>query len=237
MDDSEFLHVNHVTVYSKEKDKNEKFRLAKVFQNGMELQSAPEEENIFGFAPFGTFVTATIIKNGERHDMGNVTVAVESCLKGTWSLNIGAWEAGSDYSIEITNSGQGIQTQTILLESVSFGFKACLTVESASSVFENNPWWGPEQALTEISNGWIYYWHSNTIDINPSITFKMQREHEVRAVEVVDRQDCCDEDQCDVCNERFQSVEVRVGSTPSFDDAQSCGIQSYEGEKRYRLVY
>ena len=217
-------------MYSKEKDKNEKFRLAKVFQNGMELQSAPEEENIFGFAPFGTFVTATIIKNGERHDMGNVTVAVESCLKGTWSLNIGAWEAGSDYSIEITNSGQGIQTQTILLESVSFGFKACLTVESASSVKENNYRnWGPEQALTEISNGWINYWHSAAMDINPSITFKMRHEHEVLAVDVVDRQDCC--------NERFQSVEVRVGSTPSFDDAQSCGIQSYEGEKRYRLVY
>ena len=108
-------------MYSKEKDTNEKFRLAKVFQNGIVLQRAPERANIFGFAPLGTFVTVTIIKNGERHDMGNVTVAVESCLKGTWSLNIGAWEAGSDYSIEITNSGQGIQTQTILLESVSFG--------------------------------------------------------------------------------------------------------------------
>ena len=121
LNDSEFLHVNHVTVYSKEKDKNEKFRLAKVFQNGMVLQRAPERANIFGFGPLGTFVTVTIIKNGERHDMGNVTVAVESCLKGTWSLNIGAWDAGSDYSIEITNSGQGIQAQTIWLESVSFG--------------------------------------------------------------------------------------------------------------------
>ena len=111
MDDSEFLHVNHVTVYSKEKDTNEKFRLAKVFQNGMELQSAPEEENIFGFAPFGTFVTATIIKNGERHDMGNVTVAVESCLKGTWSLNIVAWEVGST------------------VKALAFGFRASLGLD------------------------------------------------------------------------------------------------------------
>ena len=140
-------------------------------------------------------------------------------------------------STTTTATTTATQADTTSATDLSLAFKACLTVESASSVFENNPWWGPEQALTEISNGWIYYWHSNTIDINPSITFKMQREHEVQAVEVVDRQDCCDEDQCDVCNERFQSVEVRVGSTPSFDDAQSCGIQSYEGEKRYRLVY
>ena len=54
----------------------------------------------------------------------------------------------------------------------------------------------------------------------------MQQEHEVLAVEVVDRQDCC--------NERYQSVEVRIGSSPAFDDAQSCGIQSFEGETRYR---
>ena len=99
--------------------RNEKFRLAKVFQNGMVLQRAPERANIFGFAPLGTVVTVTIIKNGKRHDRGNVTV--ESCLRNSWSLNMGAWDAGSDYSIEIGNSGQGIQTQTILLESVSFG--------------------------------------------------------------------------------------------------------------------
>ena len=102
-----------------------------------------------------------------------------------------------------------------------------MTVVNASSVNDNdNEKWGPEQALTEISTNSINYWHSAANDINPSITFKMQRDHEVLAVDVVDRQDCC--------NERFQSVEVRVGSTPSFDDAQSCGIQSYEGEKTYR---
>ena len=59
-----------------------------------------------------------------------------------------------------------------------------------------------------------------------SITFKLQHEHEVLAVEVVDHQDCC--------NERFQGVEVRVGYTPSFEEAQSCGIQSYAGETSYK---
>ena len=120
--------------------------------------------------------------------------------------------------------------ETTSATDLSLTFKASLTVVNASSVNENdNENWGPEHALTEISPSWINYWHSAADDINPSIIFKMQREHEVLAVDVVDRQDCC--------NERFQSVEVRVGSTPSFDDAQSCGIQSYEGDKRYKLVY
>ena len=133
-------------------------------------------------------------------------------------------------STTTTATTTATQADTTSATDLSLAFKACLTVESASSVKDNNYRnWGPEQALTEISNGWINYWHSAAMDINPSITFKMRHEHEVLAVDVVDRQDCC--------NERFQSVEVRVGSTPSFDDAQSCGIQSYEGEKRYRLVY
>ena len=107
------------------------------------------------------------------------------------------------------------------------GFEASLTVVNASSVYDDNyEQYGPEQALTPVSLDTTNYWHSAFHDDNPSITFKMQHEHEVLAVEVVDRQDCC--------NERFQSVEVRVGNTPSFDDAQSCGIQSYEGEKSYK---
>ena len=106
-------------------------------------------------------------------------------------------------------------------------FEASLTVVSASSVYDDNyEQYGPEQALTPVSLGVTNYWHSALDDDNPSITFKMQHEHEVLSVEVVDRQDCC--------NERFQSVEVRVGNTPSFDDVQSCGIQSYEGEKSYK---
>ena len=127
-----------------------------------------------------------------------------------------------------TTTVNGVETTSA--KDISLTFKASLTVVNASSVNENDDEnWGPEHALTEISPSWINYWHSAADDINPSIIFKMQREHEVLAVDVVDRQDCC--------NERFQSVEVRVGSTPLFDDAQSCGIQSYEGEKRYRLVY
>ena len=111
------------------------------------------------------------------------------------------------------------------------GFEASMTVVNASSVYDDNyERWGPEQALTPVSQDDAQdnknYWHSGSDDDNPSITFKMQHEHEVLSVEVVDRQDCC--------NERFESVEVRVGNTPSFDEAQSCGIQSYEGETSYK---
>ena len=106
-------------------------------------------------------------------------------------------------------------------------FEASLTVVNASSVYNDNyEQYGPEQALTPVSLDSTNYWHSALDDDNPSITFKMQHEHEVLSVEVVDRQDCC--------NERFQSVEVRVGNTPSFEYAQSCGIQSYEGKKSYK---
>ena len=107
------------------------------------------------------------------------------------------------------------------------GFEASMTVVNASSVYDDNyERWGPEQALTPVSQENGNYWHSASDDDNPSITFKLQHEHEVLRVEVVDRQDCC--------NERFQSVEVRVGYTPSFEEAQSCGIQSYEGETSYK---
>ena len=109
-------------------------------------------------------------------------------------------------------------------------FEASLTVVNASSVFDDNyERWGPEQALTPVSQENGNYWHSASDDDNPSITFKLQHEHEVLRVEVVDRQDCEG-----LCNERFQSVEVRVGYTPSFEEAQSCGIQSYEGETSYK---
>ena len=107
------------------------------------------------------------------------------------------------------------------------GFEASLTVVNASSVYNDNyETYGPEQALTPVSLDQNNFWQSGSDDDNPSITFKMKQEHEVLAVEVVDRQDCC--------NERFENVEVRVGSTPSFDEAQSCGIQSYEGENSYK---
>ena len=88
---------------------------------------------------------------------------------------------------------------------------------------------GPEQALTEISTNNTNFWHSATGDDNPSITFEMQQNHKVLHVEVVDRLDCPD-----VCNNRFTNVEVRIGSTPSFGDAQSCGVQSYEDKTTYK---
>ena len=109
------------------------------------------------------------------------------------------------------------------------GFKVDLAVVRASSVFnQDNENWGPEQALTEISTNNKSYWHSATGDNNPSITFKMQQDHEVLFVEVVDRQDCC--------HERFNNVEVRIGSTLLFGDAQSCGVQSYEGNTTYKFA-
>ena len=108
------------------------------------------------------------------------------------------------------------------------GFKVNVAVENTSSVFnEDNQNWGPEQALSEISTNNKNFWHSATGDYNPSITFKMLQEHEVIFVEVVDRQDCC--------HERFTNVEVRIGSTLSFGDAQTCGVQSYENKTTYKF--
>ena len=151
-----------------------------------------------------------------------------SCLDDTQTTTTASTSTATT-TTAIPSTTTVTEAQTTSATDFSLTFKASLTVVNASSVNENNNEnWGPEQALSEISQSWLNYWHSAAGDINPSITFKMQREHEVLAVDVVDRQDCC--------NERFQSVEVRVGSTPSFDDAQSCGIQSYEGDKRYRLV-
>ena len=105
-----------------------------------------------------------------------------------------------------------------------------MSVYAASSVYRNEKdKWGPEQALTVISYIGKNYWHSAEGDINPWITFKLQQGNnrtEVLSVEVVDRQDCC--------HDRFKNVEVRVGKTPSFRDAKSCGIQSYAGKTRYK---
>ena len=137
------------------------------------------------------------------------------------------FEDFKDHVIDCKSTSTSSTTITSTISTTSETFEASLTVVSASSVYDDNyEQYGPEQALTPVSQDNINYWHSGSDDDNPSITFKMQHEHEVLSVEVVDRQDCC--------NERFESVEVRVGNTTSFDDAQSCGIQSYEGKKRYK---
>ena len=107
------------------------------------------------------------------------------------------------------------------------GQAAALSVFGASSVYRNEvDRWGPEQALTEVSTTNDHYWHSTAGDRNPTITFKLQKEHEIMSVEVVDRQDCC--------HNRFINVEVRVGTTPSFKEAATCGIQSFAGETKYK---
>ena len=85
---------------------------------------------------------------------------------------------------------------------------------------------GTRTSSHKISPNGINYWHSAAGDINPSITFKLQQEFEVLSVDVVDRRDCC--------HGRFKNVEVRVGKTPSFEEATSCGIQSYSGETQYK---
>ena len=103
-----------------------------------------------------------------------------------------------------------------------FQDQAVLSVFGSSSVYHNNDYWGPEQALMDNDK----YWHSDDGDINPTITFKLQKEQEILYVEVVDRQDCC--------HDRFKKVEVKVGTTPSFGEATTCGIQSFSGETKYR---
>ena len=102
-----------------------------------------------------------------------------------------------------------------------------MSVVGASSVLRNEKdKWGYEQALTEISSNSMFFLHSAEGDINPTITFKMKEECEVLSVEVVDCQDCC--------HDRFNKVEVRVGTTTLFEKATSCGIQSYKGKTKYK---
>ena len=102
-----------------------------------------------------------------------------------------------------------------------------LNVVEWSSVYDYDyEKWGPEQALTKISYNSTNYWHSNDGDFNPSITFRMLKEYENFTVKITDR---LDSDQ-----ERFKNVEVRVGQTTSFDEAESCGIQSYAGQPYYK---
>ena len=116
-----------------------------------------------------------------------------------------------------------------ILENYIFLFQGqpVLSVVSASSVHLNEKdKWGPEQALTELSTTSTNFWHSAEGDINPTITFKLQKEHEILSIVVDDRHDCC--------HERFQKVEVRIGTTTSFNEATTCGIQSYAGQNKYK---
>ena len=95
--------------------------------------------------------------------------------------------------------------------------KACLSVNNWSGVLHNDEKWGPELALTPVSSTGTGYWHSGG-EKQPWIEFIMAEETEVDRIEIIDRLDCC--------SERFENVEVTVGSV-------RCGVQSYEGSTTY----
>ena len=103
------------------------------------------------------------------------------------------------------------------LECDSNGVKACLSVNNWSGVLHNDERWGPELALTPVSSTGTGYWHSGG-EKQPWIEFIMAEETEVDRIEIIDRLDCC--------SERFENVEVTVGSV-------RCGVQSYEGSTTY----
>ena len=67
-------------------------------------------------------------------------------------------------------------------------------------------------------------WHSKREKI-PYIALRMKsgKESEVFMVRVIDRIGC------DGCKGRYKDVEVRVASSPSFENAVSCGIKSGDG--------
>ena len=69
----------------------------------------------------------------------------------------------------------------------------------------NEYYFGPHNALTELSYNSTHYQHSNIGDTNPFIEFKIDSSEakEIVAVQVTDRQDCC--------FKRFRDVEVLVG--------------------------
>ena len=102
--------------------------------------------------------------------------------------------------------------------------EASLSVVTASSVNEDDhDKWGASLALTEPSLTNTGYWHSAEGDVNPSIELKMDGTKDVISVEVMDRRDCCED--------KFEDVEVKVGST--FEDSISCGVQSYSSSTTY----
>ena len=102
-------------------------------------------------------------------------------------------------------------------------------VGSSSIYQDNQEKFGPASALTlEPSK----FWHSDFGDMNPWISFKMSVANYVLIVEVTDRQDR------DCCYDRFQNVEVTVGSSPNINSPgkKSCGFKSHqkEGSTTYR---
>merc|ERR1712037_400501 len=102
----------------------------------------------------------------------------------------------------------------------------------ASSVYVNdNEKWGPEFALTDVSDDWFGYWHSNHGDPEPYIAFNVVPENgeidsEISLVEVTDRKDCC--------HDRFSEVEVSVADSEV--NVVTCGVHSYQ-EGQVDVIY
>ena len=96
--------------------------------------------------------------------------------------------------------------------------KASLSVAGYSGVFSNNKnRWGPQFALTPPSSTNDGFWHSGG-ERYPWIEFRMAETATVTSIKIIDRLTCCPE--------RFERVEVKVGSV-------SCGVQSYSGKTTY----
>ena len=102
----------------------------------------------------------------------------------------------------------------------SIPYTVAITLVQASSVYDNNiASFGPELALTKSLDLNSGFWNSAAGDTNPWIEFKMSDTNEVYSVEVVDRI-------ADLYKNRFEQVDVRVGSSSGYESATSCGIKS-----------
>ena len=102
-------------------------------------------------------------------------------------------------------------------------------VGSSSIYQDNQEKFGPASALT-LERG--KFWHSESGEKNPWISFEMSGAYAVLVVEVTDRQDM------DCCYDRFENVEVTVGSSPDIKspEKKTCGMKSHQegGRTSYR---
>lgn len=156
--------------------------------------------------------------DGERNgpDTWGSEGGFKECLKSQQSPIDIMWPGkGSEEQGSIrTRSG------TTVTKCSPYHYRANLIVLGASSVFQNDPSkWGAHLALTDVSKTATDYWHSDNDDINPWIEFKISSSRTILYVEVVDR--------LDSKPDRYEKIEVRVGSSSSYDSAVSCGIKSF----------
>ena len=180
---------------------------------------------------------------GERFEEVEVRVGVTDSFEEAISCGIQSYTNSSNYTYECPDNTVGqyviikkLGTTVDFLHVNHVSVMVCceeeseieptLTVLAWSSVYANDSEkWGPELALTEPSSTYTGYWHSDTGDKNPWIFFEMSEPNEVLSVEVTDR--------LDDWEKRFEEVEVRVGANSFYQDAVSCGIQSYRDSTTY----